>query len=217
MLDWPGRISTTLFLSGCTLRCPYCHNPGLVPCGSSSGTWDKLLAHLSVRRGWIDGVVLTGGEPTADPDLTGMLEALSERGIPVKLDTNGSAPHVLERVIEAGLVDYVALDVKTFPGRYARFGPAGVGESVTRSISMLLSSGVAHEFRTTVYPPLITPDELPELASSLRGGDSYAIQQFRPDRTLDATAASVAPAHPLEILQAAEKCSRYLPTTTRGV
>lgn len=217
MLDWPGLVSTTIFLSGCSLRCPYCHNPELLSVHEAPDTWEQLLSHLTVRRGWIDGVVVTGGEPTADPGIFSLLEALVSRGLRVKLDSNGMSPDTLAAILESGLVDFVALDVKTLPSRYSSLGATGDGAALTRSISAVIRSGVDHEFRTTVYPPLIQPEELPHVAALLDGGSLYVLQQYRPDRTLEAAAAEVTPATPLELLAAREQCSRYLPTITRGV
>lgn len=217
MIDWPGKVAATLFLSGCPMRCPYCHNPELLSARPAPESWTALLSHLSLRRGWLDGVVITGGEPTAHRDLLDILDVLAARGVPVKLDTNGTSPQLLERVISAGLVEYVALDIKTLPERYGLIGPAGSGESVLASIRVLLESRIAHEFRTTVYPPLIGAFELPVLAKLIAGGNRYALQRFRPERTLDPDAARVAPLSPDEMASAAAACATYLPTITRGV
>lgn len=217
MLDWPGVVCTTIFVTGCTLRCPYCHNPELLTGDAPPHMWQSALSHIAIRRGWIDGVVISGGEPTTDPGLPRLLEDLATRGLPVKLDTNGTRPDVLGRVLADGLVEYVALDVKTFPERYDLLGLPGAAEMVAESIDIVRDSGVRHEFRTTVFPPIITSDELPRLASPLTGGDAYVLQQFRPARTLDPDAASVTPVPPEALTRAASECSRYLPTTTRGV
>ena len=217
MLDWPGLVTTTLFLSGCPLRCPYCHNPGLLVPHSDHATWERVATHLSVRRGWIDGVVVSGGEPTADPDILQLLETLAKRGLRVKLDTNGIAPGVLRTILEEELVDYVALDVKTFPDRYHLLGSPEAGAAMCESIDLLLTAGIDHEFRTTVFPPVIEPSELPRLVGLLEGGLLYALQQYRPGKTLDPSAEAVPPASPLDLLAAAEACSQTLPTITRGV
>jgi len=217
MLDWPGRIASTLFLSGCPLRCPYCHNPELISARHDRSCWSALVAHLSVRRGWIDGVVVTGGEPTAAPDLIDLLEALAARGIAVKLDTNGTSPGLLDRVLADGLVQFVALDLKTVPERYGEIGPSGAGDAVLASIGVIRRSGVAHEFRTTVYPPLVSPEDLPRIARLVRGGNRYVLQQFRPGHTLDPAASEVRPYDPEQIAASAALCSSYLPTITRGV
>jgi len=217
MLDWPGMVAATLFLSGCPLRCPYCHNPELITVTSGPETWEDVISHLSLRRGWIDGVVITGGEPTADPDLLPLLEALASRGLRVKIDTNGTRPDVLRDVIAGGLVESVALDVKTLLERYDRVGDPEAGAAVGDSISIVLKAKIPHEFRTTVYTPVIALHELPALASLLAGGELYALQQFRPGRTLSPVADDVTPASPVGMRAAAEACSRHLPTVTKGV
>jgi pyruvate formate lyase activating enzyme len=217
MMDWPGKVTSTLFLAGCPLRCPYCHNPDLLDAPPVPESWAAMLSHLSMRRGWLDGVVITGGEPTAAPDLIDILETLASKGIPVKLDTNGTSPQLLEYVLGDGLVEYVALDVKTLPERYSQIGQPGTGDSVLASIDIVRQSGIAHEFRTTMYPPLIAPAEVPEIARLIAGGNLYVLQQFRPWRTLDPFAGSVPPAPADQIVSAAAACSEYLPTITRGV
>lgn len=217
MIDWPGKVASTLFLAGCPMRCPYCHNPDLLDARPVPESWPALLSHLSLRRGWLDGVVVTGGEPTAAPDILDILEAFAAKGIPVKLDTNGTSPQMLRCIVDSGLVSYIALDVKTLPDRYERIGPRDTGDSVLASIEIVLESEIAHEFRTTVYPPLIGASELPEIAKLVTGGDLYVLQQLRPGLTLDQSAADVTPLSFEEIAAAAAACTGYLPTIMRGV
>lgn len=217
MLDWPGRIAATVFVSGCPFRCPYCHNPDLVAPGPAQDS-TPLLELLAGRRGWIDGVAITGGEPTADPGLVELLAALRDMGLPVKLDTNGSRPEVLERILEERLVEMVALDVKTVPERYdALTGIAGSGQAVARSVDLIISSGVRHELRTTAWPGALTIEDFPRIARALAGGERYVIQQFRPERTLDPDAAAVLPFSADALTKAASRCEAHIPTTLRGV
>lgn len=217
MLDWPGRLSATIFLGGCDFRCPFCHNETLVTVPSKPADWNALVAHLENKRHWLDGVVITGGEPTQDPGLPEVLRAFSEMEIPVKLDTNGNHPEVLERLFAEDLISYVALDLKTSFERYATLtGVAEAGANVTRSVNVIMSSGVAHEFRTTVYPGAVTLEDLSAIARTLPGGDLYALQQFVPARTLDPRASAVIPYHPDELHEAAADCRRFLPTLVRG-
>jgi len=217
MLDWPGRITSTVFLSGCNLRCPACHNPDLLVTSRLDGAHDALLQHLHARRDWIDGVVITGGEPTQDPALFCLLHELAELCVPVKLDTNGTRPRVLRSVVEAGLVAAVALDVKALPSRYdAACGTPDAWQAVESSIDVILGSGVSHEFRTTAYPAAVALDDLPVIARTLAGAKRYVIQQFRPQRTLRASAGAARPYSPEELAEAASACSTYLPTTVRG-
>lgn len=219
MIDWPGRLSATVFLSGCPLACPFCHNSQLIAPGERRAEdLDALLGHLRDRRGWIDGVVVSGGEPTADPALSEFLGLLKGEGVRVRLDTNGTAPELLSALIADTLVDCVALDVKAVPERYPEAtGGHDVWDSVAACIETLVSSGIDHEFRTTICPGVTEPADLPSIASRLSGGRAYVIQQFRPERTLDLELASATPPAPSTLRDAAEKCSAFLPTTVRGV
>lgn len=217
MSDWPGRVSATLFLSGCSLRCPYCHSSSLrMPTGSPV-EWDLIVRHVDERRSWLDGVVVTGGEPTEDPDLPSLLAALAEVGIPVKLDTNGTRPHVLRHVLAEQLVDFVALDVKALPAGYDSFARRGSASAVAESVELTIRSGVEHEFRTTTYPGVVRLDDLPRIARGLRGGRLFALQQFRPGHTLDPSAADVRPFQDSDLRVAATACSAFLPTIVRGL
>lgn len=217
MLDWPGRVTATVFLAGCNLRCPFCHNPDLIGVPRRVESESTLFDLVRERRAWLDGVVVTGGEPCAEEGLLSLVRALKREGMPVKLDTNGSRPDVLERLLEEDLLDFVALDVKATPERYERAtGVPGVWRAVERSISLLVASDLDHEFRTTCYPLAVGPDDPPRIASLLVGGRRYVLQQFRPTRTLDPAAVSVRPHRSETLCRAAERCSSYLPTVVRG-
>ncbi|MDZ4654517.1 MAG: anaerobic ribonucleoside-triphosphate reductase activating protein [Coriobacteriia bacterium] len=218
MLDWPGRLSATVFLAGCSLRCPFCHNPGLLSSNAACTEWSDLESYLQSKRDWLDGVVVTGGEPTDDPSLAALLEAFAELGYQVKLDTNGTNPDTLETLLTLGLVSHVALDIKTTLDRYdALVDRPGTAMRVERAITLLRRSGVSHEFRTTAYPGALAIDDFLTIASMLRGGDLYAIQQFVPDTTLDPRASAVLPFRPDALHDTAAQCNRHLPTIVRGV
>lgn len=218
MLDWPGRLTTTVFLGGCNFACPFCHNGQLLTEPTEPGDWDALVAHLTNKRDWIDGVVITGGEPTTDPGLRDLLESVAGLRIPVKLDTNGSNPQLVERLLADDLVAFVALDVKTIGAHYDTLtGLGGSAETVARTADMLIGSGVPHEFRTTAYPGAVALDDFAEIAHQLEGGDRYAIQQFRPENALDPRASAVLPYRREALLAAAIECESYLPTALRGV
>lgn len=218
MIDWPGRVAATVFLAGCDFRCPFCHNPGLKSVSSDSAQWESLRSYLRMRRNWIDGVVITGGEPTDDPGLVALLDALAQESVPVKLDTNGSHPELLGRLIAERLVSYVAVDVKTTPENYeCATGRADSAERVAQAINVVRGSGIAHEFRTTVYPGVVEISDLTRIAGLLAGCDLYALQQFRPERTLDPRAGHVAPYHKDDLEAARVACERFVPTILRGV
>lgn len=153
LLDYPGRVACTVFLQGCNFHCPFCHNSDLLPGKGQPFMSDReLLGFLEKRRGLLDGVCITGGEPTLQKELPELLKSIKALGFAVKLDTNGACPEVLRAVVEAGVVDYVAMDIKNSPDRYAQ--TAGIKDNllkkVEESIRYLLSGKVDYEFRTTV-------------------------------------------------------------------
>jgi len=171
LLDYPGKVACTVFLPGCNFRCPFCHNFELL--GSQAPTLmddQALLAFLKKRTGLLDGVCITGGEPTLQPGLPALLADIKALGYCVKLDTNGYQPHVLRQVIESGLVDYVAMDIKNGPSAYAE--TAGLSEisleTIAESIRYLASGVVAHEFRTTVVEPLHTVATIQDMSQWLQ-------------------------------------------------
>jgi pyruvate formate lyase activating enzyme len=218
MHDWPGRVSATLYLSGCSLSCPYCQDDSLRVPSATQIDWDRIVDHLDQNRSWLDGVVVTGGEPTEDPDLPSLLAALAEAGVPVKLDTNGTHPEVIRFLLSEQLVAFVALDVKAVPSRYSEIAAVrGTAALVAESAETIIRSGVEHEFRTTVYPGAVDLDDLPRIARALRGGRLYALQQFRPGGTLDPNASAVRPFSVGALRRAARACSAHLPTIVRGL
>ena len=151
LLDYPGKVACTVFLSGCNYRCPFCHNGGLLENAPEALTEEELLAFLEKRKGLLDGVCITGGEPTLQPDLPHLLERIKALGYSVKLDTNGSNPALLAALLEQGLVDYVAMDVKNSPARYGEtVGIPGMPlEKTAESLRLLLSGPTDYELRTT--------------------------------------------------------------------
>ena len=156
LLDFPGKVACTVFLHGCNYRCPFCHNAELLE-GRAEPlmTVEEFLSFLKKRVGLLDGVCVSGGEPTLSPGLRDLLTAIKELGFAVKLDTNGSRPKVLKELVAAGLVDYVAMDIKNAPSRYAV--TCGVSKvdlaAVEESAVFLMSGAVESEFRTTVVKP----------------------------------------------------------------
>ena len=153
LLDFPGKVACTVFLQGCNFRCPFCHNSDLLGNDGPEGmTGEELLAFLKKRQGLLDGVCITGGEPTVQPELEALIRAIKEMGYAVKLDTNGGRPQVLKKLSQAGLLDYVAMDIKNCPARYGE--TVGVPRMdisrVEESIKFLLEGEQPYEFRTTV-------------------------------------------------------------------
>jgi pyruvate formate lyase activating enzyme len=215
---WPSVRAASIVLSGCSWSCPYCFDPehraGYGPVVSA----DDLQRKLVEISGSIDGVVVTGGEPTESPALRAIVRAIREVGLLVRLDTNGANPDALNSLLTDGLVEFVALDVKTTPERYDRVtGCQFSWAAVERSIAAVVASGVDHEFRTTCYPFAIACADLPSIAHVLAGGKRYVLQQFDRKRTLDPAAASAAPWPAEELRRAAVRCSVHVPTFVRGV
>jgi pyruvate formate lyase activating enzyme len=219
MLDWPGKISAVLFLSGCNFRCPYCHNPDLAEGKAAEELdWGEVRDYLLSRRGWIDGVAITGGEPTIHSWLADLCAEIKEIGFGVKVDTNGSRPRDVERLMREGLVDYVAMDVKTSPARYFQAAGRPVEwERIEKTVNLLLGWEGGCEFRCTVVPGIVAYEDLLEIAGLLRGGKRLVLQQFKPGNNLDPSYADKE-AYPDDLLtQWAESLSRFLPTTVRGL
>lgn len=188
LIDWPGRLATVVFLPGCNFRCGYCHARALLAPGSiESIPLEKTLDYIRDMEGWIDGVVISGGEPTLDRGLPALAAEFKSRGMAVKLDTNGTRPDVIEYLAAERLIDAVSMDVKA-PLDYRYFEITGTVfdlSSVKRSIGFLMDSGLEVEFRTTVAPFLLSPTAVAEIASSLRGARRYVLQPFRPHSCLD--------------------------------
>ncbi len=182
LLDFPGRVGCTVFLAGCNLRCPFCHNASLVLPErrlQPRMTREELLAFLHTRRGKLDGVCITGGEPTLYRELPELLREIRSLGFLLKLDTNGTRPEMLKTLLSSGLLDYVAMDIKNGPSRYQETcGGVDVLTQVQQSAELLLTGSVEYEFRTTVCRPFHTPDTLREIGKWLRGAKQYYLQGF---------------------------------------
>ncbi len=184
-VDWRGMVAAVLFLPGCNLACPYCHNHQLIsdPGGLLSFSLEGVLERLAPFVGWIDGVVVSGGEPTLHPGLADLLAALKGAGFKTKLDTNGLCPGVIEEVAGRGLVDMVAMDVKA-PLEELAYGRAA-GRPVDlaaleRSIAFLIEGGVAHEFRSTLWPAWHGEAELRAMGEVLAGCQAWTLQAVNP-------------------------------------
>ena len=183
MIDYPGKVSCVCFLTGCNFDCPYCHNPHLV-----RRDWmkldpieeNRLYTFLETRKGLLDGVVITGGEPTLDKELLSLCRRIKEMGYPVKLDTNGSRPEVIRSLMDEGLLDYIAMDIKTDPSWYPlyikrEFDPA----TLLLSIRTIMEWDKDYEFRTTCVKPLVDREVIEGIARMIDGANLYALQSFR--------------------------------------
>ncbi len=183
MLDFPGRVASLVFTGSCNLTCPFCHNAGLVldPDSYPDYPLDELLADLKKREGFIDGVVISGGEPTIDTGLPAFLSLLKERNLQVKLDSNGLAPKVIAALLEQQLVDYFAIDMKTSLNRYHELHTMPVAiEALRETVEILQQATVEVEFRTTCIPNLVAEAEIDAIGELLQGAPLWVLQQYVP-------------------------------------
>lgn len=183
LLDFSGCVASTVFCGGCNFRCPYCHNGDLVLCPEEVPEIreEEIFAHLKKRQGILDGVCITGGEPTLQPDLEAFIYKIKEMGLKVKLDTNGYRPEVLMNLCRKGLLDYVAMDIKGAPEQYEEI--TGVKpwdfNKIQASIYFLMSGEVPYEFRTTVVKELHSPENLQEISRWISGAKAYYLQNYK--------------------------------------
>lgn len=183
LLDYPGKVAATVFLGSCNFRCPFCHNSSLVLHADKEPeiSCDEVLSFLKKRRGILEGVCITGGEPTLSPDLDGFLEKIRDLGYSIKLDTNGSRPYIIKTLVNRGLVDKIAMDIKACPENYGIL--AGLQypdlESIRESADFLMNGDVDYEFRTTVVKELHTERDFREIAQWLRGAKAYYLQAYK--------------------------------------
>lgn len=190
LLDFPGKSCSIVFTQGCPFRCPYCHNPELIPMQPTSTVAEgTVLRYIADHRKMLDGVCITGGEPTVQVGLREFIEQVKNLGLLVKLDTNGIHPEFVRKLIADRLVDYFAMDLKQRWEKYQDVVRAGGDKTVANcqeTFGIIQDSGVDHEFRTTVLPGSHTSDDFLAMAGYLHGGEKYFIQKTRFDKTLDA-------------------------------
>ena len=187
-IDFPGKISCVLFLSGCNFDCPYCHNPGLVKSAHRQASVVEeraIFDFLESRRTLLEGIVISGGEPTIAKDLMALCEKIKQMGYPVKLDTNGSRPEVIKRLLEAELVDYIAMDIKTDPSRYPSFIHKDARpDEILESIEIIKDRAPAYEFRTTCIRPIVDGPVIEHISRIIKGAMLYALQRVNKTEVL---------------------------------
>lgn len=182
LLDYPGKICCTVFTVGCNFACPYCHNSGLISFDSSNGTLseDEFFSFLKSRVGKLEAVTVTGGEPLLQKDLKGFLSKIKDLGFLIKLDTNGSSPDLLKDIIDSGLVDYVAMDVKSSKDNFSAVSGSNIlFDNIVKSIDILIGGDVDYEFRTTVVKEFHTEKNISDIAQLIKGTKKYFIQNYR--------------------------------------
>lgn len=186
LCDFPSRPAAVVFSQGCNFRCPFCHNGGLLAMEAGSIPAKEVLDRLARRRGLLEGVVVSGGEPCLQPDLAAFCASVKSLPLAVKLDTNGSRPSVLDDLLARRLVDFVAMDIKAPPRLYAKLAGVDVEWGViAESIRILAAFDVPHQFRTTVVGPLLSDEDLGEIVSLLPRGARHVRQEFRADLARD--------------------------------
>ena len=213
LLDFPGKTACTIFCYGCNFLCPFCHNALLVTEKAESFTdEEEIFSFLRKRQGILDGVCVTGGEPTLQKDLKSFLKRIKDMGFAVKLDTNGYKPDLLKEIIDEGLCDYVAMDIKNTPEKYAlTVGKTIDTEKILQSISILKEGKIPCEFRTTVVKDFHREEDITEIAELLRGDIPFFLQQFKDSGMLISDGLS--PYSKDEMVSLTEKAREILPQT----
>ena len=188
LIDYPGKICAIVFTQGCNFRCPYCHNPELVKPSLFGKTIpeEEIFSFLEKRKGKLDAVEITGGEPTLQKDLVDFIQRIKEIGYLVKLDTNGSNPEILEIIINHELVDYIAMDIKAPLEKYKEVTHSAISpEKIKRSIRVIMNSDIKYEFRTTVVKSQLSKEDIINIGKLIEGAELYILQKFIPSKTLD--------------------------------
>ncbi len=227
LIDYPSKVAATVFLCGCDFRCPWCYNSELVlfhPVRKNFSNGARipkktLFSFLKERKGLLEGVCLTGGEPTINKDLPEFIRKIKKLGFLVKLDTNGSNPEMLKKLISGKLIDYAAMDVKA-PLKSQKYNKAaGVKvnlNKIKKSIEIIKNSGIDYEFRTTAMPQIHSKEDIIEIAKAISPAKKYFLQNFRPEKTLNPLYEKCKPFNQkkLELIQ--KECNKYAPTKLRS-
>jgi len=189
LLDYPGHISTSIFTQGCNFKCPYCHNPDLISGEAENGEYMDLnyfWNFLEKRKDFLDGIAITGGEPTLQIDLIDFIEKIKSKNYKVKLDTNGSKPEIIKNLINNKLIDYIAMDIKSSISKYSNYSDDNnIEDKIIESIKVIKNSEINYEFRTTVVPGLHNENDIEEITKIVAGSKNFTIQNFRGERTYD--------------------------------
>jgi pyruvate formate lyase activating enzyme len=188
LIDFPGKISSVVFTKGCNFKCPYCHNPELISFEKDEFIvdTDEIFDFLKKRKGFIDAVVITGGEPCLQKDIIDFAKKIKNLGFLLKLDTNGSRPEVVEKLLKENLLDLIAMDIKTLFNNYDDLtNEKNMEEKLKTSVSLIMNSGVDYYFRTTCAPPFVTKENFSEVIAQIKGAKKYVIQKFNNKKVLN--------------------------------
>lgn len=214
-IDWEGKVACVIYLPGCNFKCPFCHSSGLVvnPQELTSVPLEHIERFIKEKQGWVDAVVIGGGEPTLTAELPLLLQEFKSLNILIKLDTNGTNPKMLEELIARDLVDYVAMDIKA-PLEKDKYefvvkSPVRI-EDIRKSIGVLMETGIDYEFRTTVVPELLREQDILQISRIISGANLYVLQQFSPKDTLDPALAELKPYSQEKLKKFAQICGEYV-------
>lgn len=201
LIEYPNKISSVIYTSPCNFRCPFCHNPGLVFINHTVIDEDDILNDLKERNSFIDAICITGGEPLLQDDLQDFLKKIKKLQLLIKIDTNGYMPEKIQILIDAGLVDYIAMDIKTSINKYNKATGINVDvQKIVKSIEILKKSHIDYEFRTTVIPGLVEEGDIRQIGETIKGAKLYSIQQFENSMTLDSSFKDIEP-YPEDVLK----------------
>ncbi len=220
LVDFPGKTAAVVFSQGCNFKCGYCQNPDLITTKRTFDITEKdVLDFLELRKDMLDAVVISGGEPTIQDDLPDFIRRVAGFGLEIKLDTNGSLPSVIGKLLDDRLIDYMAVDIKTSPGKYPHVtDQQDIGRCIRDSIGLTMSSDIPYEFRTTCVPGLLEEQDLHNIGDMVMGARKYILQQFRPEVTYDKTFAGIKKFSPQEINRFADILRSYVEEVgVRGV
>lgn len=212
LLDYPDHLCSTLFIAGCNFRCPYCHNKDLINKNGSLEqiAWGEIVEWLDANRRMIDGVCFTGGEPTLCADLESMIDDIKRLNLKVKLDTNGTNPQMLKRLLGLKLLDFVAMDIKAPLRKYSMVCRTNVDlQNIKESVEIIKSSAPRYEFRTTFHPSLLSIEDFYQICEWLRGAPTYVIQNCRTGDNLDPFFSRLSPASYEDVQDIASLCRKY--------
>ncbi len=188
LIDYPGKICAIVFTQGCNFRCPYCHNPELVKpeLFEKSIPEEEIFSFLETRRGKLDAVEITGGEPTLQKDLLLFIKKIKDKGFLVKLDSNGTNPEIVKNAIKNKLVNYLAMDIKAPLEKYSKVVGADVDiKKIKKNIDLIMNSGINYEFRTTLVKSLLSKEDIIKIGKLIKGAKNYFLQKFVPTKTLN--------------------------------
>lgn len=214
LVEYPGKISAVIFTVGCNFRCHYCHNPELVNpelTPPEKYTESQILDFLEKRRGKLDAVVITGGEPLIHPDIYHFISKIKKKGFLIKIETNGSKPELLKKLIQENLLDYIAMDIKAPPEKYEIVSGVKIEfERIFQSIKLIMSSCTPHEFITTYAKQFLTPDDIISIAQIIEGAQTYIIQRMHTLKTLNTSLIKPCEYAQDELEKLKEQVSRYV-------